>query len=167
MASASQVISNFFLLFYYWIESLVLALIPRRYRYKDIAGQIVLVTGGGSGIGRLLSLRFAAKGAKIVVWDLNVKSAEETVKLVKEEAGGEAWAYGCDVSRREAVYEAAKKVKAEVGKVDILVNNAGIVTGKRFLDCPDEMIQKTFEVNAMAHFWVSLLILFLNYILCC
>lgn len=159
MASASQVISNLLLLIYYWFESMVLALIPRRYRYKDIAGQIVLVTGGGSGIGRLLSLRFAGKGGKVVVWDLNLKSAEETVKLVKE-AGGEAWAYSCDVSRREAVYEAAKKVKAEVGKVDVLVNNAGIVTGKRFLDCPDEMIQKTFEVNAMAHFWVSLFHLF-------
>lgn len=46
------------------------------------------------------------------------------------------------------------QVKRDVGEVDILVNNAGIVTGKKFLDCPDHMIQKTFEVNTIAHFWV-------------
>lgn len=45
-------------------------------------------------------------------------------------------------------------MKRDVGEVDILVNNAGIVTGKKFLDCPDHMIQKTFEVNTIAHFWV-------------
>ena len=39
--------------------------------------------------------------------------------------------------------------------MDILVNNAGIVTGKKFLSCPDNMIQKTMEVNAIAHFWVK------------
>jgi all-trans-retinol dehydrogenase (NAD+) len=50
-------------------------------------------------------------------------------------------------------------VKEEVGQVDILVNNAGIVTGKKFLDCSDMMIQKTMEVNIMAHFWVGLIAL--------
>ena len=45
-------------------------------------------------------------------------------------------------------------MKREVGNVDILVNNAGIVTGKKFLQCPDNMIQKTMEVNTHAHFWV-------------
>lgn len=48
------------------------------------------------------------------------------------------------------------QVKRDVGEVDILVNNAGIVTGKKFLDCPDHMIQKTFEVNTIAHFWVRM-----------
>lgn len=47
------------------------------------------------------------------------------------------------------------KVKRDVGEVDILVNNAGIVTGKKFLECKDELIQKTMDVNIMAHFWVS------------
>ena len=47
-------------------------------------------------------------------------------------------------------------MKKDVGQVDILINNAGIVTGKKFLQCSDSMIQKTMEVNIMAHFWVSL-----------
>ncbi|MDK2413478.1 SDR family NAD(P)-dependent oxidoreductase, partial [Aphanizomenon sp. 202] len=41
----------------------------------------------------------------------------------------------------------------EVGKVDILVNNAGIVTGKHFMDSPDDHIVRTFQVNTFAHFW--------------
>lgn len=47
------------------------------------------------------------------------------------------------------------QVKREVGDVTILVNNAGIVTGKKFMDAPDSLIEKTMEVNTMAHFWVS------------
>ena len=46
-------------------------------------------------------------------------------------------------------------MKKEVGDVDILVNNAGIVSGKSLLELTDEQIEKTFEVNVMAHFWVK------------
>ncbi|XP_035218638.1 short-chain dehydrogenase/reductase family 16C member 6-like isoform X2 [Stegodyphus dumicola] len=151
-SSFTRIVSNLGLLLYYWLESIVLAFIPKRLRYKDITGEVVLITGGGSGIGRLLATRFASHGAKIVVWDLNLDAAEETVKIIKEN-GGEAYAYQCDVSKPQLVYDAAAKVKREVGRVNILVNNAGIVTGKRLLDCPDHMIQKTFEVNAISHFW--------------
>lgn len=42
-----------------------------------------------------------------------------------------------------------------MGDVSILVNNAGIVTGKKFIEAPDSLIEKTMEVNTMAHFWVS------------
>ena len=64
-----------------------------------------------------------------------------------------------DVSSREAIYEAAEVVKREVGKVDILINNAGIVSGKKFVDVSDAQIEKTFQVNALANFWVRSLIL--------
>ena len=47
------------------------------------------------------------------------------------------------------------QVKSEVGDIDILINNAGIVTGKKLLNCPDHMIQKTMDVNVLCHFWVS------------
>lgn len=49
----------------------------------------------------------------------------------------------------------ATQVKREVGDVSILINNAGIVTGKKFMDAPDSLIEKTMEVNTMGHFWVS------------
>lgn len=151
MNSAYNTLISILKLIYYLFEAIVLAFIPKSWRFKDIAGETVLITGAGSGIGRLLALRFAKHGARIVVWDLNLEAAKETAKIINE--GGEAFAYYCDVSKPQNVYEAAALVKREVGKVDILVNNAGIVTGKRFLECPDHMIQKTFEVNAISHFW--------------
>jgi len=48
-----------------------------------------------------------------------------------------------------------RQVKQDAGQIDILVNNAGIVTGKKFLQSQDLLIEKTMEVNIMAHFWVS------------
>ena len=53
------------------------------------------------------------------------------------------------------MYETASKVKLDVGDVDILVNNAGVVTGKDFFSCSDSEIEKTMNVNLMAHYWVS------------
>lgn len=78
---------------------------------------------------------------------------EETVKEIRA-AGGKAHGYIVDVTKREKIYEAADKVKAEVGKVDILINNAGIVSGSRFLETSDEKIDRTMQVNSMANFWV-------------
>ena len=51
-----------------------------------------------------------------------------------------------DVTDRSAVYAAAKHVQSVLGHVHILINNAGIVTGKKFLDCPDELMEKTVQV---------------------
>ena len=48
----------------------------------------------------------------------------------------------------------AIQVKSDIGDVDILINNAGIVTGKKLLECSDTLIEKTFAVNTVAHFWV-------------
>ncbi|ROT75342.1 putative short-chain dehydrogenase/reductase family 16C member 6 [Penaeus vannamei] len=79
---------------------------------------------------------------------------DETVRQVSA-AGGECWAYTVDLCDRHSIYKVAARVKEEVGKVDILVNNAGIVTGRNFIDSPDELIQKTFEVNIMSHFWTT------------
>ncbi|KAG0716623.1 Short-chain dehydrogenase/reductase family 16C member 6 [Chionoecetes opilio] len=139
---------------YYALEALVLLVVPANYRRKNIRGSVALVTGGASGIGRLMCLKLAAKGAIIVTWDVSEAGNAETVRLVKAE-GGQGRAYTVDVCDRHAVYAAATKVKQEVGKVDILVNNAGVVTGKSLLHSPDTSIVKTFEVNAISHFWTT------------
>lgn len=141
-----------FLIIYYWIKATILAFIPASWRAKDVSGETVLVTGAGSGIGRLISLRFAKLGCRLVLWDVNEKGNEETAKLIKA-IGAYVKSYKVDLSKREDIYNTAQKTKEEVGDVDILVNNAGIVTGKKFLSCPDDMMQKTMEVNTMAHFW--------------
>ncbi|KAK4298506.1 hypothetical protein Pmani_029148 [Petrolisthes manimaculis] len=161
MADALMILSNvckvlFWLVYtvYCWLEVLVLTLVPRSYRRKDIKANIVLVTGGGSGIGRLMCLKMAARGALIVTWDVSQKGNDETVRQVLA-SGGKCWSYTVDITDRQAVYTTAVKVKQQVGKVDILINNAGVVTGKKLLDCPDEAILKTFQVNSISHFWTT------------
>lgn len=139
---------------YYVLEALVVGIIPRTFMRKSVEGDVALVTGGGSGIGRLLCLKLARRGAKVVTWDVNAAGNDETVRQVSA-AGGECWAYTVDLCDRHSIYKVAARVKEEVGKVDILVNNAGIVTGRNFIDSPDELIQKTFEVNIMSHFWTT------------
>ncbi|XP_023223198.1 short-chain dehydrogenase/reductase family 16C member 6-like [Centruroides sculpturatus] len=152
MNEVVKVIVNIFYMLYLWLEAVVLQFVPRKLRYKELDGEIVLITGGGSGIGRLLALRFAGVGCRVVIWDVNEEGNRETQQQVKSR-GGECHSYVCDVTDREKVYAVARKVKEEVGPVTILVNNAGIVTGKNLLDIPDHLIEKTFQVNVIAHFW--------------
>merc|ERR1712183_446645 len=133
-------------------ERLVKLFLPQKMFEKDIKGQIVLVTGGGSGIGRLMWLRFARLGATVVTWDINKVGNEETVDIIEKE-GHRAFAYTVDMSSRDAIYSMAKQTKEAVGPVSILVNNAGIVSGNTLIETPDAKIIKTFEVNILAHFW--------------
>lgn len=149
-----HIVYNLLLVVYYVVEGVVLKLVPRKYLHrKSVAGETVLVTGAGSGIGRLLSLRFAQRGARLVLWDIDRAGNEETARLIRD-AGGKAWPYVCNVGDSKTVYETAARVRDEVGRVDIVVNNAGVVSGKRFMDLPEEMVARTFQINAMAHFWV-------------
>eukprot|EP00795_Rhopilema_esculentum_P008576 gene8576-14584_t len=121
---------------------------------KDVSNEVVLITGAGSGIGRLMAFRFAKLGATVVCSDINSSANQKTVEEI-EEQNGKAYGIVFDCSNREEVYEAADKIRQAVGKVTILVNNAGIVTGKKFLQTPDDLAQKTFEVNTLAHFWTT------------
>ena len=63
---------------------------------KDIRGEIVLITGTGSGLGRLLSLAFAQRGANVVGWDINSAPNEETATIARA-TGGRMYVYTCDV----------------------------------------------------------------------
>ncbi|CAG0896854.1 unnamed protein product, partial [Darwinula stevensoni] len=119
-----------------------------------VSGLVVLVTGGASGIGRIMCLRFSRLECKVVTWDVDAEGNEETVNMIRSE-GGTAHAYQVDLCNREEIYETAKRVEEEVGKVTILVNNAGVMTGKRLLDCSDDAIRRTINVNAVAHLWTT------------
>lgn len=94
-----------------WITflNLVKMVLPARSK-KDVSKEIVLITGAGSGIGRLMSLKFAKLGAKLVLWDVN-ETANNAVKEEITAAGGVAYAYKVDCSKREEIYSAADKVK--------------------------------------------------------
>ncbi|XP_023684408.1 short chain dehydrogenase/reductase family 16C, member 5a isoform X2 [Paramormyrops kingsleyae] len=136
---------------YYNLEVFVRLFIPAR--KKSVSGEVVLITGAGSGIGRLMALEFASLGASLVLWDIGVEGNAETARLATEKGATTVHTYLCDCSNKADVYRVADQVKREVGDVSILINNAGIVTGKKFIEAPDSLIEKTMEVNTMAHFW--------------
>lgn len=80
------------------------------WRKKDASKEIVLITGAGSGIGRLMSLEFAKLGATLVLWDIN-EEGNDAVKKEVEAMGRVAHAFKVDCSKREEIYAAADKVK--------------------------------------------------------
>jgi len=139
-------------IFGYWIIAILQTIFPFMIKRKSVDGEIVLITGAGQGLGQLLSIEFAKLNAIIVAFDINDKALNETKKLV-EENGSKCFVYNVDVSSKENVYKAAERVKEEVGTVYMLINNAGVVSGKNFLDLKDEEIERSMNVNAMAHFW--------------
>jgi len=89
-----------------------------------LEGHIALVTGGGSGIGRGIAKAYAEQGATVIIADINLAGAQETVAQI---GGNSARAEALDVTDRAACDALAQKVKSEVGNLSILVNNAGIV----------------------------------------
>lgn len=119
---------------------------------KDLTGEVVVITGAASGIGRLMAIQLAKCGCRLALWDLNGNALQDVVKEI-ESFGGEARAYAVDVTDRERVYELSRIVTENFGQVDILINNAGIVSGKTILDNNDALMEKTVQVNTIAHFW--------------
>jgi len=111
-----------------------------------------LITGAASGIGRLLALRLAESGARVVLWDIDRDGLEQAQANLAA-AGHAVDFYVCDLTDRQAVAAVAAQTLAEGGPVDILINNAGIVSGKKLLDLSDEEIERTFQVNTLALFW--------------
>ncbi|WP_316813503.1 glucose 1-dehydrogenase [Pedobacter heparinus] len=108
----------------------------------SLKGKSAIVTGGGSGIGKAISVLFAKQGAHVHIVELNAEAALQAVNEITA-AGGQAAAYGCDVSQQQAVVE----VFNAIGKIDILVNNAGIAHIGRADNTSEAEFMKVFEVN--------------------
>ena len=116
---------------------------------RSLAGKHVFVTGGGSGIGRSLALRFATEGAALHVADLNPGAAGEVCQVIRS-SGGRARPWELDVTDAAAIADVRRRILLESGPIDVLVNNAGIVHGGAFLDVPLGRHEATFRVNTLA-----------------
>ena len=154
--------------------------IPRSWYAKDVSNDIVLITGGGSGLGRQIALEYAKLNASLILWDINLDGLRETQKLVEneyiklaekragkklEEQSRFCKTYIVDVSNAKEVYLKAKKVHDDLNEdtrlstgagerhVSVLVNNAGIYYGLYFQELTDEQIERMFKINILAHFW--------------
>ena len=115
----------------------------------------VLITGGASGIGKLMGRIALEKGAScLIIWDINLSSIEKA----KEELGkyGKVMGYIADVSDNDAVISAYNKTIADCGNIDILINNAGIVTSNKTFDKQTaEEITRTLNINTIAPMLVA------------
>ena len=133
-----------------------------------IKGTNVLITGGASGIGRIMGRICLEKGASnLIVWDINQANIDKTEAELSDvkpaEAGGSKGrihSYIVNVSDPQAIKSAYEKVKSEVGEVDILVNCAGIVRGNNTFDKQTvQDIDLTMDINANAPMYVALAVL--------
>lgn len=134
-----------------------------RPRVAPVRGAVVLITGAGSGIGKLMAVEAANRGAKaVIIWDLNGAAAEQSATEILDMTPDESQsshphplrvsAYAVDVTNDAQVEAAARAVLQEYGRVDILINNAGVLAGKPFLETSQEEIEGAFQVNTLAHY---------------
>jgi NAD(P)-dependent dehydrogenase (short-subunit alcohol dehydrogenase family) len=120
-----------------------------------LADQVALVTGGGSGFGRAIALRFAREGARVAVGGRRRAPLEETVAAIRQ-AGGEALAVVGDVTVEADVEAIVRGTIERFGALDILVNNAGAVFGRvTVAECTPDQFRRTIEANLMSAFLCS------------
>lgn len=114
---------------------------------KQFEGQVALVTGAGSGIGRASAMAFAQEGAKVIVSDITVEGGLETVRLIKE-AGGEAAFVKADVSNALQVEALVGKAIETYGGLNYAHNNAGIEGNTvPFTECTEENWDRVININ--------------------
>ena len=121
-----------------------------------IQGNTVLITGGCSGIGKIMGRMCLEKGAcKLVIWDINEKAIEATVKELS--TLGSVYGHKADISSPESVDKAYEDTKEACGDVDILINCAGIITNnKTFAEQTDLDIIRTIDINTQGAMFVTL-----------
>lgn len=115
----------------------------------------VLITGGASGIGRIMGRMALEKGAAtLIIWDINpagIESAREEL-----EKTGKVCTYQVDVSDNQKVREAYKETVRDCGEIDILINNAGIITSNKTFNLQtEEEILRTIQINTIAPMFVT------------
>ncbi len=120
----------------------------------DYTGKVVLVTGGGSGIGRATCEIFAERGGAVVVADLNEAGAKATVEKITGK-GGRAEAVHCDVTRWADVQTAVDTARRIFGRLDVVVNSVGILKFSRLEDTSEEDWNQVLRVNLTGAFLVT------------
>ena len=120
----------------------------------DLTGKAAIVTGGGSGIGRAVTVRLAEAGAAVMVTDIDIEAANTTVDRIRK-SGGEAMAIRADAGSVADAETVARAAIDSFGRLDILVNNAGIFPHSSVLDITEELWDRVFNVNLKGVFFYS------------
>lgn len=123
---------------------------PRTYNARmDIRNKVAVVTGGASGIGRAMAIRFAKDGAKgVVVADLDGTGAAEVAAAV------DGLAVTVDVASEDQIRDLVRQAEERFGHIDLFCSNAGIAYGGG-VETPNEQWYKIWDVNVMAHVFAA------------
>ncbi|MEM3357124.1 MAG: glucose 1-dehydrogenase [Candidatus Bathyarchaeia archaeon] len=115
--------------------------------------KVVVVTGGASGIGKAICKLFSAKGAKVVISDINKEKGVEVAREIKN-ASGEAIFIRADVSKYDDVKALVENTVKNFGKIDVMVNNAGVSLGPYMLhETPLNILETTININLKGVFY--------------
>jgi len=114
----------------------------------NLAGKTVIVTGGGSNIGRAIVLAFASEKSNVVIADIDEKQGQRVAKEAVS-LGGKVIAVKTDVTSIESVETAVNRTLEQFGKLDILVNNVGWTSDRLFIEKPMLELEKEVNIN----FW--------------
>ena len=120
----------------------------------DLTGRTAIVTGGGRGIGRHLSIGLAEAGATVVAVSRKVDACEEVAAKIRDD-GGDALALAADVAKPEDIDRLVPEVLERCGQIDVLVNNAGMVWAAPTLEYPLEGWDRVFDLNVRGLFYLS------------
>ncbi len=115
----------------------------------NFENKTVLITGGASGIGKIMGRKSLERGCKaLIIWDLNEQAASEVSKEFQQ-FEGKVYTYKVDVSVPEQISQTAQRVLQEHGVVDVLINNAGVVFKGYFHENTVSHIERSMEVNSL------------------
>ncbi len=120
----------------------------------DLKDQVVLVTGGARGIGKAIAENFAKRGARLVIADISLSSADETAKEIAA-SGVRTLALGLDVSKSGDVTAAFEQIMKEFGRIDVVINNAGITRDGLILRMKEEDWDAVININLKGVFLCS------------
>lgn len=119
-----------------------------------LAGKVALVTGAAQGIGRACAVRLAREGAKVILCDINERTAQSAAKAI-EAKGGKAVPVRCDVSQPAEVEAAIAAALKAFRRIDVLVNNAGVVDDAPFLELSLEELDRVLGINLRGAFLMA------------
>ena len=117
-------------------------------RLKD---RVAIVAGGGRGLGKATSLRYAREGAVVVVADLDKEPADGVVREIQSN-GGRASAVVMDVTKRDDVENVVSSTVSEHGRLDVMITFAGVALFGPAMECTDEIWQRQLDVNVTGTF---------------
>lgn len=121
---------------------------------QRLRDRVTIVTGGGRGLGKATSHRYAKEGAIVIVADLDIEPAECVAKEIQDN-GGWATAVALDVTNRNVVENVVSSTISEHGRLDVMATFAGVALFGPALDCTDEVWQRQFDVNVTGTFYCA------------